>query len=132
LSDTEPIVPLRQWRSGAAAEAKSSYSRPVDIVPQISFDRRELNLILNVYGSKVAQGEWRDYAIDFGREQAVFSVFRRTSEVPLYRIVKQPKLARKQGMYSIVAQGGVIVKRGHDLEQVLNVFRRKPKLVSIV
>ena len=130
MSDTEPIVPLRRWRSGATAEAK--YARPVDIAPQISFDRRELNLILSVYGSKVSQGEWRDYAMDFGREQAEFSVFRRTSEVPLYRIIKQPKLARKQGMYSVVAQGGNIVRRGHDLEQVLNVFRRKPKLVSVI
>ena len=129
MSDTEPIVPLRRWRSGATAEAKNV--RRVDIAPQISFDRRELNLILSIYGSKVAQGEWRDYAMNFGREQAEFCVFRRTSEMPLYRIVKQPKLARKQGMYSVIAPGGQIVRRGHDLEQVLKTFRRKPQL-SIV
>ena len=98
---------------------------------QVSFDRTELNTILNLYGGKVATGEWRDYAMDFGREAAVFSVFRRTSEVPLYRIVKDPKLARKQGLYSVVAQGGLILKRGQDLAQVLRVLVKRPKLVSI-
>ena len=82
--------------------------------PPISFDRRELNQILRVYGRKVADGEWRDYAIDHLKEQAVFSIFRRTSEVPLYQIVKQPKLARRQGAYSLVAATGLILKRGHD------------------
>ena len=129
MSDTEPIVPLRRWRSGATAEA--AYARPADSAPQVSFDRRELNLILSIYGSKVAQGEWRDYAMNFGREGAEFCVFRRTSEMPLYRIAKQPKLARKQGMYAVIAQGGTIVRRGHDLEQVLKTFRRKPKLSVI-
>ena len=85
----------------------------------ISFDRKELNLILGVYGSKVAEGEWRDYALDFSRDSAIFSVFRRTSEMPLYRIVKDPKLARKQGAYAVLAQGGMILRRGHDLAQVL-------------
>lgn len=126
MSDTEPIVPHRRWRSGATAE--TAYARPTDNALQISFDRRELNIILSVYGSKVAQGEWRDYALNFGRERAEFCVFRRSSEMPLYRIVKQPKLARKQGMYAVVAHGGTIVRRGHDLEQVLKTFRRKPKL----
>ncbi len=78
--------------------------------------------ILEVYGRRVATGEWRDYAIDHGREAAVFSIFRRTSEVPLYRIVKQPKLARKQGAYSLVAATGAILKRGHDLANVLRVI----------
>ena len=129
LSDTEPIVPLRRWRSGAAAE--TVFARPADYTPQISFDRRELNIILSIYGSKVAQGEWRDYAMNFGRERAEFCIFRRTSEMPLYRIVKQPKLARKQGMYAVVAHGGAILRRGHDLEQVLKTFRRKPNLSVI-
>ena len=79
----------------------------------------------------MAQGEWRDYAMNFGREQAEFCVFRRTSEMPIYRIVKQPKLARRQGMYSVMAPGGQIVRRGHDLEQVLTTFRKKPKLSVI-
>ncbi len=130
MSDTEPIVPLWPWRSGAVAEG--AFARQVDSVSQISFDRLELNHILSVYGSKVAQGEWRDYTLNFGLERAEFCVYRRTSEVPLYRIVKQPKLARKQGKYAVIAQGGAILRRGQDLAQVLNVFRRKPKLVSIV
>lgn len=95
---------------------------------QISFHRHELNLILNVYGRMVAQGEWRDYAIDHLKERAVFSVFRRTGEVPLYTIAKDPKLAAKQGAYQVVAASGQILKRGHDLSAVLKVFDKKPKL----
>ena len=87
--------------------------------PEIRFDRREISAILRVYGRKVAAGEWRDYAIDHRSDEAVFSIFRRTSEMPLYRIVKQPKLARRQGAYSVLNAGGYILKRGHDLHQVL-------------
>ncbi len=94
-----------------------------------SFDRRELNEILKIYGRKVADGEWRDYAIDHLREEAVFSIFRRSSEVPLYRIVKQPKLARRQGAYSVVAATGLILKRGHDLGNVLKVLDKRLSLV---
>jgi len=93
------------------------------------FTRQELTAILAVYGRKVAAGEWRDYAIDLGRDKAVFSVFRRSSEVPLYRIEKNPKLARKQGAYSVVAPAGLILKRGHDLLRVLSVLDR-PRLVT--
>jgi hypothetical protein len=89
-----------------------------------------LNLILNLYGMHVAEGDWRDYAMDFGREAATFSIFRRTSEVPLYRIVKNPALARKQGLYAVIAQGGLILKRGHDLAQVLRVLIKKPRLAT--
>jgi Protein of unknown function (DUF2794) len=96
----------------------------------VSFDRRELSQIFDFYGRFVASGEWRDYAMDFGREAAVFSVFRRSSEQPLYRIVKTPELARKQGMYAVVAQGGLILKRGADLTQVLRVLLKKPKLAG--
>ncbi len=96
----------------------------------ISFDRRELNEILNVYGRKVASGEWRDYAIDHLRDEAVFSVYRRASEVPLYRIVKQPRLARRQGAYSVIAATGAILKRGHDLSQVLRVLDKGLRLVG--
>ncbi len=78
----------------------------------------------------VAGGEWRDYAIDHMPEKAVFSVFRRTSEMPLYRIEKDPKLARKQGAYSVIAASGMIVKRGHDLPTVLKVFDKAIKLVQ--
>ena len=126
VSDTEPIVWFRTRSSGTVpevAEARSGTTRP------IAFDRGELNLILDLYGAKVAAGEWRDYALDFGRDSATFSVFRRASEVPLYRIVKDPKLARKQGLYAVIAQGGMILRRGHDLGQVLRVLMRRPTLV---
>lgn len=94
----------------------------VDIV---FWDRRELDRILRLYGHMVAKGEWRDYAIDGGREAATFSIFRRSSEQPLYRIEKRPALARRQGAYAVLAQGGLVMKRGQDLEQVLRVFDRK-------
>lgn len=95
----------------------------------VSFDRNELNAILNLYGRKVAEGEWRDYAIDFLRDMAVFSVFRRSSEMPLYRIVKTPDLSRKQGAYSVTTTGGLILKRGSDLARVLQVLDKPLKLV---
>ena len=88
-------------------------------VPQVTFSRRELKRILDLYGRKVAAGEWRDYAIDFLKDRAVFSVFRRTSEVPLYRIEKNPKLSRRQGAYSVISATGLIVRRGHELDRVL-------------
>lgn len=94
----------------------------------IAFDRRELDAILRIYGRMVAAGEWRDYAIDFRADEAVFSIFRRTSEMPLYRIVKNPKLARKQGAYSVMAPGGMILKRGQDLARVLSVLEPKRNL----
>jgi Protein of unknown function (DUF2794) len=86
---------------------------------QVTFSRRELDRILGLYGRKVAAGEWRDYAIDFLRDRAVFSVFRRSAEMPIYRIEKNPKLARRQGAYSVVSVTGLIIKRGHELERVL-------------
>jgi Protein of unknown function (DUF2794) len=86
------------------------------------FDRLELNTILNLYGKKVAAGEWRDYAIDFNRDTAVFSVFRHSSQCPLYRIEKNPKLARRQGAYSVITPTGLILKRGSDLARVLAVL----------
>ena len=98
---------------------------------QVAFDRRELQVILGLYGTKVAEGEWRDYAMDFNRDKAVFSIFRRSSEVPLYRIVKDPSLARRQGLYAVVAQGGLILKRGQDLGAVLRVLMKPPKLSAI-
>lgn len=90
----------------------------------VFFERRELNALLRLYGRQVAAGEWRDYGIDGLRDAAVFSVFRRTSEAPLYRIEKRPALARRQGAWAVIAQGGHVVKRGHELEQVLKVFDR--------
>lgn len=96
---------------------------------QVSFHRRELDAILQVYGRKVAEGEWRDYAIDFARDKAVFSIYRRSSEMPLYRIEKDPKLARRQGAYSIVAASGLILKRGPELSRVLSVLDRPLRIV---
>ncbi len=96
----------------------------------VAFDRRELTQILDLYGRFVAAGEWRDYAMDFTPERATFSVFRRASEQPLYRIVKDPALAKKQGAFSVVAQGGLIIKRGQDLAQVLRALLKKPKLAG--
>jgi hypothetical protein len=97
----------------------------------IRFNRKELNEILEVYGRKVADGEWRDYAIDQLKEKAVFSVFRRTSEVPLYRIEKQPRLARRQGAYALITATGLILRRGHDLANVLRVLEpRRLRLVE--
>ena len=96
----------------------------------VSFNRSELTEILNLYGRHVAEGEWRDYAMDFGREAATFAIFRRASEQPLYRIVKTPANARKQGQYSVVAQGGLVLKRGQDLTQVLRVIIKKPRLAG--
>jgi hypothetical protein len=96
---------------------------------RVTFDRRELNRILGLYGRKVAAGEWRDYAIDFLKDRAVFSVFRRASEVPLYRIEKNPKLARRQGAYSVVSATGLILRRGHELERVLGAIDKSLRLV---
>jgi hypothetical protein len=108
--DTEPS----EFHGGEAAGAS-----PLAPASRVTFDRRELNRILNLYGRMVAAGEWRDYAIDFLKDRAVFSVFRRASEVPIYRIEKHPKLARRQGAYSVISATGLIVRRGHELDRVL-------------
>ena len=131
MSESEPILPLRPWAPGPTAEPGSARSSAAAAGAGIAFDRQELKLILSVYGARVAQGEWRDYALDMGHDKAVFSVFRRASEVPIYRIEKNPRQARKQGVYSVIAQGGEILRRGHDLAQVLRVLMRRPTLVTI-
>ncbi len=92
---------------------------------QVYFDRKELGMILRLYGQMVAAGEWRDYGISGLREVAVFSVFRRTAEIPLYRIEKRPKLRAKQGIYAVVGQDGQILRRGHELDLVLRVLEQK-------
>jgi len=103
-------------------QSGSSFPAPAQ---QVAFDRRELSVILSLYGRMVAAGEWRDYGISCLREVAVFSVFRRTAEHPLYRIEKRPKLRLRQGMYSVVGMDGQILKRGTDLKAVLRVLERK-------
>ncbi len=95
------------------------------IPEQVNFHRTELALILAVYGRMVAAGEWRDYGISGLREVAIFSVFRRTAEHPIYRIEKRPKLALRQGQYSVVGMDGRILKRGNDLRNVLRVLEKK-------
>jgi Protein of unknown function (DUF2794) len=117
LSESEPIR-LRPRPAGGSLSA-AALGIPRRAPPTTAFSRDELDAILAVYARKVAAGEWRDYALEMGREKAVFSIFRRSSEYPLYRVEKNPKLARKQGAYSVVAATGLIVKRGPDLRRVL-------------
>ncbi len=102
---------------------------PAGRLPIASFDRGELSAIFSLYGTKVAEGEWRDYSIDFLKDRAVFSIFRRASERPLYRIEKDIKLTKRQGAYSVVATTGLILKRGHDLAKVLRVLDRRLRIV---
>ena len=104
-------------------------SAPPHLVPKVTFERKELDRILGLYGRKVAEGEWRDYAIDFLKDRAVFSVFRRASEIPIYRIEKNPKLSRRQGAYSVISATGLILKRGHELDRVLRVLDPALRLV---
>lgn len=92
---------------------------------RVVFDRKELGLILSTYGRFVAAGEWRDYGMSFLRDVAIFSVFRRAAEHPLYRIEKRPRLRSAQGAYAVIGMDGRILKRGHDLAQVLRVLDSK-------
>lgn len=142
MSESDPIIELRpaaaaraskRFSDGRSADGRSGDGRTAgsgqDSHPITAFNRHELSLILRLYGRMVAAGEWRDYALDMGRDTASFAVFRRTSEYPVYRIVKTPKLARRQGAYSVVAAGGLVLKRGADLARVLAALD-KPRLVE--
>ena len=102
-----------------------SYPNPQRINEQIAFDRKELGVILGLYGRMVSAGEWRDYGMSFLKDVAIFSVFRRTAEYPIYRIEKRPKLRHRQGMYAVIGMDGRILKRGQDLKTVLRVLERK-------
>ena len=124
---SEPI-PARRLRVVPGPPVQPASSPPAASI--VTFDRLELGAILNLYGRKVAAGEWRDYAIDFGRQTAVFSIYRRASEVPLYRIEKDPRLARKQGVYAVIAAGGLVMKRGSDLTRVISVLDKSVRLVG--
>ena len=130
MSEAEPIE-FSPRSSGAGVNGSSAFTHPTTIATAVFFTRAELSAILDVYGRKVAAGEWRDYAIDFGRDKAVFCAFRHASEVPLYRIEKHPRLARRQGAYSVVAATGLILKRGHDLARVLAVLERAQRLRAV-
>lgn len=115
--DSSSIIDLREYRQSR------------DPLP-ITFHRRELDAILRIYGRMVGEGEWRDYAIDHLKDRAVFSVFKRSGEMPLFRIEKNPKLAARQGAFSVVNVDGRILKRGHELPQVLKVFDKVLKLID--
>lgn len=99
------------------------------VAAQVTFDRGELCRIFGLYERKVAEGEWRDYAIDFLKDRAVFSIFRRSCEIPLYRIEKNAPLALRQGFYSVISATGLIVRRGHELDRVLRAIDRSLRLV---
>jgi len=126
---------LRRGESRSADNSSSvvvdlkEYKQSKDPAP-VTFHRRELDAILWIYGRMVGEGEWRDYAIDHLKDRAVFSVFKRSGEMPLFRIEKNPKLTVKQGAYSVINTHGVILKRGHELPQVLKVFNKALKLVE--
>lgn len=136
MAESETTEPSRSRPAfvvvaGSGHPGQGNQARPQARAPaQVSFDRRELNLLFNLYGAKVAAGEWRDYALDFTPAKAVFSIFRRSSEAPLYRIEKSPELARKQGAYAVVAASGLVMRRGHDLSRVLRVLDRGLRLVG--
>src|SRR5581483_3165558 len=117
VGETDPSA----WRGGEA--------RPYAHATEVTLSRLELDRILRLYGRKVADGEWRDYAIDFLKDRAVFSIFRRSSEVPIYRIEKNPKLGRRQGAFSVISATGHILRRGHELDRVLLVIDRKLAVV---
>ena len=110
------------WRGG---EVRAS--APAN---EVRFSRRELGRILGLYGRMVAAGEWRDYAIDFFRDRAVFSVFRHSCDFPVYRIEKDPRLERRQGAYSVISATGHILRRGQELDRVLGALDRSLSIVS--
>jgi len=114
--------------SGTSNVIVSSTGNPVK-PSQVTFDRVELTAILRIYGFKVAEGEWRDYAIDQLKDRAIFSVYRKAHETPLYRIEKNPKLARKQGAYCVIGPNGAMLKRGQEIGQVLRLFEKQLKIV---
>ena len=118
------IDPSQSLGGGSPARASTAPGS------QVTFSRRELKRILDLYGRKVAAGEWRDYAIDFLKDRAVFSVFRRSSEVPIYRIEKNPKLGRRQGAFSVISATGLIVRRGPELDRVLRAIDVSLSLVA--
>lgn len=126
LSETEDWS--RPGRGGSWSASPAAH--PPRAPRLVAFSRGELNIILNVYGRQVIAGEWRDYALDHLEDRAVFSIFRRASEMPLYRVEKVPALARRQGAFRVLAASGLILKRGHDLSQVVKVLD-KPKLTLV-
>ena len=113
---------LIDFAHSASPSNPSALSRQSRFIAAVTFDRKELTTILNLYGRKVADGDWRDYAIDFLRERALFSIYKRSSERPIYVVEKNPKLRHKQGQYMVLSQDGRVLKRGHELSTVLRVL----------
>lgn len=103
---------------------------PSDRILQVGFDRLEIQRILDLYGRMVAAGEWRDYAMDFGKDAASFCAFRRSAERPQARIEKRPSLRQKQGMWTLFGEAGQVLKRGHELAGVL--FPLERRLLKVV
>lgn len=128
MSD-QPDVSRRGGRGDDTVVDLGEYRQSRDPMP-VTFHRRELDAILRIYGRMVGEGEWRDYAIDHLRDKAVFSVFKRSGEMPLFRIEKNPKLASRQGAFSVINVNGMVLKRGHELPQVLKVFDKALKLIE--
>lgn len=136
MSETESAEPSQRRRAfavvagrvGPASGLTRGEMEPGGVAA-VSFDRRELRVIFDLYGAKVAAGEWRDYALDFTPDRAVFSIFRGACEAPLFRIEKIPELARRQGVYAVIAATGLVLRRGHDLARVVGVLDRKLRLV---
>jgi hypothetical protein len=132
IGEIEPSAirgPHRAERDGAPR--RGAELRALVPVSEVTFSRRELDRILRLYGRKVAEGEWRDYAIDFLKDRAVFSVFRHACEVPIYRIEKNPRLERRQGAYSVISATGHIVRRGRELDRVLGALDSSLRLVAV-
>jgi hypothetical protein len=136
VGDTEPSAlrgPYRGERDGdpkRGGEKRGGEPRAPACANEVTFSRRELDRILSLYGRKVAAGEWRDYAIDFLKDRAVFSVFRHACEVPIYRIEKNPRLERRQGAYSVISATGLILRRGRELDRVLGALDASVRLVA--
>ena len=129
LSDQPDLPGSGKSQNAAVVVSLSEYRQNRDPLP-VTFHRRELDAILRIYGRMVGEGEWKDYAIDHLKDRAVFSIFKRSGEMPLFRVEKNPKLAGKQGAYSVVNTDGRILKRGHELPQVLKVFDKALKLID--
>lgn len=129
MTDQPDLPGSQSPRDTAVVVDLSEYRQSRDPAP-VTFHRRELDAILKIYGRMVGEGEWKDYAIDHLKDRAVFSIFKRSGEVPLYRIEKNPKFANRQGAFSVLNTHGMVLKRGHELPQVLKVFDKALKLID--
>ena len=130
MSEPTHLTVVSTQQPQSAHKSARQSGRKSNAPKSVFWDRRELDAILNIYGRRVAAGDWRDYAMSGLKDCAVFSVYRRASEMPLYRIEKTPRLARRQGAYTVIAATGLILKRGHDLARVLRALDKGLRLVE--